>query len=72
MSFINKYLRNFKPYKVASHKIWNVTPGERSGILKLDWNEATISPTKLVSDNLSKLTQEGNFYNGIRLHIMRG
>ena len=62
MSFINKYLRNFKPYKVASHKIWNVSPEERKEILKLDWNESTIPPTDLVKKNLSELTQDGSFY----------
>lgn len=44
MKFPNKYLRNLKPYKLASHKIWSVTPEERIKILKLDWNEATITP----------------------------
>lgn len=62
MSFINKYLRNFKPYKVASHKIWNVSPEERKEILKLDWNEAAIPPTHLVKENLMKLTRDGAFY----------
>ena len=31
MSYINKYLRNFKPYNVASHKIWQVEPKDRGG-----------------------------------------
>lgn len=62
MSFINKYLRNFKPYKVASHKIWNVLPDARKEILKLDWNEATVPPTELVKKNLAKLTKDGSFY----------
>ena len=50
MKFPNKYLRNLKPYKLASHKIWQVTPAERDHVLKLDWNEATIPPTPSLSD----------------------
>ena len=49
--FVNKYLRNFTPYSLASHVIWNVEPEERAGILKLDWNEATIPPSpKVIND----------------------
>lgn len=64
MSYINKYLRNFKPYKVASHKIWQVSEEERRNILKLDWNEATISPSPRVKERLTKLMEEGvlNYY----------
>ena len=36
MSYINKYLRNFTPYKVASHRVWGVKPELRPEILKLD------------------------------------
>jgi len=64
MSFINKYLRNFMPYKVASHKIWNIKPNERGNILKLDWNEATIPPSPEVATRLKRIVNdEGNFYN---------
>lgn len=63
MSYINKYLRNFKPYKLASHKIWAVDPTERGKILKLDWNEATIPPSPLVSERLKKIVLNDNFYN---------
>ena len=55
MSYINKYLRNFKPYNVASHKVWTVNPEERSSILKLDWNEATHEPSPKVKERLKKL-----------------
>lgn len=55
MSYINKYLRNFKPYNVASHKVWTVDPEERSKILKLDWNEATCEPSPEVKKRLRKL-----------------
>lgn len=63
MSYINKYLRNFKPYNVASHKIWQVNPSNRDGILKLDWNEATIEPAPQVSERLKRLLQDGAFLN---------
>lgn len=55
MSYINKYLRNFKPYNVASHKVWTVNPSERSSILKLDWNEATHEPSPVVKERLKDL-----------------
>lgn len=55
MSYINKYLRNFKPYKVASHKVWQVSNEERKDILKLDWNEATLQPSPKVKERLKKL-----------------
>lgn len=62
MRFINKYLRNLAPYKVASHKIWEVPAEERNQMLKLDWNEATIPPTPLVHENLSKLVHQQDVY----------
>lgn len=63
MSYINKYLRNFKPYKVASHAIWNVTAENRSNVLKLDWNEATVDPAPQVAERLHKLITDGSFLN---------
>lgn len=63
MSFVNKYLRNFTPYKLASHKIWTVSPEERNDILKLDWNEAVISPSPKVIERLNNLVDDGSFYN---------
>lgn len=62
MSYINKYLRNFKPYNVASHKVWTVAPEERTSILKLDWNEATREPSPAVKERLRKLL-DTNFLN---------
>lgn len=63
MSFINKYLRNFIPYNVASHKVWSVSHDERNEILKLDWNEATIEPSPMVKKRISRIAEEGDFYN---------
>jgi len=62
MKFINKYLRNLAPYKVASHKVWEVSNEERKNILKLDWNEATISPSPKVKERLQLLVDNENFY----------
>lgn len=63
MRYVNKFLRNLAPYKVASHKIWDVPLEERHKILKLDWNEATINPSPLVHKRLKELVCEGPNYN---------
>lgn len=63
MKFPNKYLRNLKPYKLASHKIWSVKPEERPEILKLDWNEASIPPSPKVKERIDKILQEPCFFN---------
>lgn len=63
MKFVNKYLRNFVPYKLASHKIWTVNIDERKNVLKLDWNEATIAPSPKVEERIKKLVSEPSFYN---------
>ena len=63
MQFPNKYLRNIKPYKLASHKIWSVQPDEREGILKLDWNESTLPPSPKVSEAILELLQQPTFFH---------
>ena len=63
MKFPNKYLRNLKPYKLASHKIWSVPPEIRPEVLKLDWNEATLPPTPLVAERIAGLLSQPCFYN---------
>ena len=63
MKFPNKYLRNLKPYKLASHKIWAVIPEDRQNILKLDWNEATISPSPKVMERVMAVLQQPSFFN---------
>lgn len=55
MNYINRYLRNFKPYSVASHKVWQVDDCKREDILKLDWNESTIQPSPVVYKRLNNL-----------------
>lgn len=63
MRYVNKYLRNLAPYKLASHKIWDVPHEERHKILKLDWNEATIAPSPLVHQRLLELMNNQPDYN---------
>jgi histidinol-phosphate aminotransferase len=62
MRFINKYLRNLAPYKVASHKIWEVAADERKKMLKLDWNEATVPPSPKVNERLQNLVNHQEVY----------
>lgn len=63
MKFPNKYLRNLKPYKLASHRIWSVKPEERQLILKLDWNEASMPPSPKVKERISQILSEPCFFN---------
>lgn len=63
MKFPNKYLRNVKPYTLASHKIWTVEPDQRKNILKLDWNELTVPPSPLVISRIKQLLEEPDFFN---------
>ena len=63
MKFPNKYLRNLRPYKLASHKIWSVPSSERCEILKLDWNESTIPPSPKVKERIESLLNEPSFFN---------
>lgn len=63
MKFPNKYLRNVKPYKLASHKIWAVSSEDRKDVLKLDWNEATIPPSPRVKERVENILKEPCFFN---------
>ncbi|MBQ7146987.1 MAG: histidinol-phosphate aminotransferase family protein [Lachnospiraceae bacterium] len=58
----NETLDTIKPYTVASHKIWAVAPEERSRILKLDWNEATVPPSPLVKQRLRELMEQEDVF----------
>lgn len=62
-SFLNSFLKNIKPYKTASHKIWTLNKDDRNKTLKLDWNEATIPPSPKVISRLKELVEFGDFYN---------
>ena len=63
MSIWNESLDTIKPYRVASHKIWTVEPGERRNILKLDWNEAAIPPSPLVRQRLAECMNQEDFFH---------
>ena len=63
MKFVNKYLRNFTPYKLASHRIWTASENERKCILKLDWNESTIPPSPKVAERIKALIDGDSFYH---------
>lgn len=54
--FINRYVNNLKPYRLASHKAWL---NSDSNILKLDWNESTIDPSPLVKQNIISFLNNG-------------
>lgn len=58
MNLINRFIKNLNPYKVASHAIWEGNADERKGILKLDWNEATIPPSPKVKQELLKVIND--------------
>ncbi|GAB1448396.1 histidinol-phosphate transaminase [Bacteroidota bacterium] len=62
MRYINKYLRNLSPYKVASHKVWEVDSEQRNMMLKLDWNEATIPPAPGVKKAIQSLAGDESMY----------
>ena len=63
MSYVDPRLLTLKPYTVASHKIWSVPACERSRILKLDWNEATVPPSPKVREALKSLMDEEDFFH---------
>jgi len=63
MRYFNKFQWGLKPYRLASHKIWQVSPEERDEYLKLDWNEASMPPSPKVSERIHKLLEHENFYN---------
>lgn len=48
--FTNDFLRILKPYPIVSHKAWeNIEDQE---VLKLDWNELTVSPSPKVAEGI--------------------
>ncbi len=77
MPKINSFIENLNPYRVASHKVWEVDAAGRSGMLKLDWNEATIPPSPLVKAALLETVQDDhafslypNTHNQELLHLL--
>jgi len=60
--FANKYVKVLKPYPLVSHKAWEIE--DKSDILKLDWNEATVLPSPKVKENILNFLENGqlNWY----------
>ena len=56
--FISKNLQKLKPYKLSSHRAWELA-GDPS-VLKLDWNEASIPPSPKVKENIINFLNNGN------------
>ena len=65
---MNDHIKNLQPYKLTSHKAWEYTDEERNGILKLDWNEASIPPSPLVKKQIKELIDKGhiNWYPDVK------
>ncbi len=63
MAAVNSIIENIRPYRVASHKVWMVSPEERSKVLKLDWNESTVGPAPEVREALKALMEEDDFFH---------
>lgn len=42
--FLNSHVAGLEPYRAAPQEIWERDYAEWDGILKLDWNEATVEP----------------------------
>lgn len=61
-NFANKSITNLKPYKVASHKIWESGSKVNTFINKLDWNESAIPPSPKVKEALIKLIKSDFFH----------
>ncbi|MFV4844890.1 pyridoxal phosphate-dependent aminotransferase [Edwardsiella tarda] len=59
MSFENSYIKDIEPYKLASHKVWDEISNE--GILKLDWNEATIPASPEVKKRILETIEKIGF-----------
>lgn len=56
---MNKFVKKLEPYKVASHKVWEVD--NKDDILKLDWNEATVEPSPHVINCILQAVQDKSF-----------
>lgn len=61
-SFVNDYLLNLRPYKIASQEIWSMTREMKENSLKLDWNEATIEPPPEVKKAIIDFISSEDFF----------
>jgi histidinol-phosphate aminotransferase len=48
----NSWLSKIKPYRLASHKIWE--KNNIGNMLKLDWNESTVPPAPMVIEEVNR------------------
>lgn len=66
--FHNPLIDKIQPYKLSSHKAWELE--NKDHVLKLDWNEATIPPSPAVIRSISELLQSGkmNWYPDVNNH----
>lgn len=64
--FENNYLNKLKPYKLASHEIWNNENNENNenNVIKVDWNESTRKTDEaIISAIIKKIEHPGlNYY----------
>lgn len=60
--FTNKYVKVLKPYPVVSHRAWELVA--EKDVLKLDWNELTVSPSPKVKEAILEFLEHGrlNWY----------
>lgn len=61
--FINEYLMDLRPYRTVSQEIWSTAPEKWGGILKLDWNEATVEPAPQVRDAVVNFAASRDFFH---------
>ena len=68
--FESKLIDNIIPYKVSSHRAWEL---EHKNILKLDWNEATIPPSPKVNKVIIEILKSGkmNWYPNVNNESLR-
>ncbi|MCY3973396.1 MAG: histidinol-phosphate transaminase [Candidatus Dadabacteria bacterium] len=68
----NKHIKKLRPYKAVPHKAWDI--GNTDGVLKLDWNEATVLPSPKVRKDLESFLSSGrlNWYPNIRNKTLIG
>lgn len=50
MRNINKFIEKLNSYQVSSHKVWDLK--DKVSVLKMDWNESTITPSIKVKSAL--------------------
>lgn len=60
--FFNKFVKKLTPYLVSTHKAWEYI--DDNDVLKLDWNESTITPSPRVRADLATFVSDGrmNWY----------